>query len=251
MKPTIGGQIIAKLSAIVAGCCILAACAAHDVPRRTSQNDPYQQFGKWYFPITDSTDFMESGIASWYGHDFHGKKTSSGEVYDMHGMTAAHTILPLGTHVAVFNPQNGHSVIVRVNDRGPFVDDRIIDLSYEAASRLGISMTGTGRVVVVALDKSYQEAPPDENSWTASPPDSTSQSAFSLQMGSFTRRENAEKLKSLLEEKYENVNLAVFNEDRKKFYRVRVGRFVTREAAERALRKMTINGYENVKLVTE
>lgn len=238
-----------RLWVVALGLCFAAGCLTP--PQRTSQSDPYEQFGTTYIPITDSTGFVESGIASWYGKDFHGKRTSSGEVYDMHGMTAAHKILPLGTRVMVVNPGNGRSVIVRINDRGPFVDDRIIDLSYEAATRLGIAMGGTGRVVVVALDPSCEKKPFEQRALTGDQAGDAGRAAFSLQVGSFTSRENAEELKSALAKKYDHVFIVAFQESDRLFYRVRVGKYVTRENGERAMQKLVRDGYDHVKLVAE
>ena len=223
---------------VLAVCCFLTACS-HEPPRRTSQNDPYQVFGKTYTPITDSAGFVEAGIASWYGKDFHGKKTSSGEVYDMHGMTAAHKLLPLGTRVMVVNPANGRSVIVRVNDRGPFVDGRVIDLSFAAATQLGIAGGGTGRVVVVALDAAYQEPRP------------VRRTVFSVQVGAFSDRENAEDLKAALTRTYPDVFITPLQDGSRTLYRVRVGSYERREDGERALGRLTRDGYDNIKLVAE
>jgi len=107
---------------------------------------PYQVDGKTYYPTTVSVGDTFSGIASWYGRDFHGKKTSNGEYYNMYDMTAAHKTLPMNTMVKVTNLRNSKSVVVRINDRGPFVRTRIIDLSYAAASRLGVVGSGTAPV---------------------------------------------------------------------------------------------------------
>lgn len=112
----------------------------------------YEVYGKGYRPLTSSAGYAERGIASWYGTKFHGRRTSSGEPYDLWGITAAHKTLPLPTYVQVTNLQNGRKLIVRVNDRGPFHDNRVIDLSYAAASKLGILATGTGLVEVRAID---------------------------------------------------------------------------------------------------
>jgi rare lipoprotein A len=114
-------------------------------------NRPYTALGRSYTPITDDRPFRQRGFASWYGRQFHGNKTASGERYDMLAMTAAHPTLPLPSYVRVTNLKSGASVIVRVNDRGPFKADRIIDLSYAAATRLGIAGTGTGEVEVLRL----------------------------------------------------------------------------------------------------
>ncbi|MBM34507.1 MULTISPECIES: septal ring lytic transglycosylase RlpA family protein [unclassified Arsukibacterium] len=115
-------------------------------PLSRGGNRPYQVFGQHYSPIADITVFQETGIASWYGSKFHGHLTSNGETYNMFAMTAAHKTLPLPSYVKVTNLDNGQSAIVRVNDRGPFHRDRIIDLSYSAASKIGMLKQGTARV---------------------------------------------------------------------------------------------------------
>ena len=112
----------------------------------------YVVFGKRYYTLSSSHGFVQRGIASWYGKKFHGRRTSSGEIYDMYGMTAAHTQLPLPTYVQVTNLKNGKQVILRVNDRGPFHGNRVIDLSHTAATKLGIIKEGTGLVEVRAID---------------------------------------------------------------------------------------------------
>jgi rare lipoprotein A len=116
-------------------------------------------FGKRYYVLSSSAAYVERGVASWYGPGFHKVRTSTGEQYDMYGMTAAHKTLPLPANVRVTNLQNGRSVVVRVNDRGPFVGNRIIDLSYTAASRLDMLRNGTAMVEVRALD--FPAATPD------------------------------------------------------------------------------------------
>jgi len=119
--------------------------------------DFYVVFGRRYAVMKESTGFTESGIASWYGDPFHGQKTSNGETYDMYQMTAAHKHLPLPTFVEVTRTDNGRSIIVRVNDRGPFKDERVIDLSYAAAQKLDMLGVGTAPVSIRALDELNQE----------------------------------------------------------------------------------------------
>lgn len=122
-------------------------------PRSRGGNAPtYVVFGQTYHVLASSRGFTETGIASWYGSKFHGHQTSNGETYDMYAMTAAHTRLPLPTYVRVTNLSNNRQVIVRVNDRGPFVGNRVIDLSYAAAYRLDMLKTGTARVRIEAID---------------------------------------------------------------------------------------------------
>ncbi len=129
---------------------------------KSRQGNPafYDEFGVRYRVLQTSKDYVQRGIASWYGHPFHGRTTSTGETYDMYAMTAAHKTLPLPTYVRVTDLDTGNRVVVRVNDRGPFVEGRVIDLSYIAAVKLGIADRGTARVEVQALDPPAVDPPP-------------------------------------------------------------------------------------------
>jgi len=128
-----------------------------DLPKsRIGNPSEYEVFGETYEVLDTAKDFEERGVASWYGSKFHGRKTSSGETYNMYNMTAAHKHLPLPTFVLVTNEENGKQLVVKVNDRGPFVDDRVIDLSYGAAARLGVLDTGTARVKLEAVSSHNQ-----------------------------------------------------------------------------------------------
>jgi len=130
-----------------------------NLPLSKTGNAPYIVFGKRYVPLKRGITYQKQGVASWYGKKYHGRKTSSGEQYDMYAMTAAHPTLPLPSFVQVTNLDNQRQVIVKVNDRGPFLNNRLIDLSYAAAAKLGIIATGTGRVQVSLLNpNSYQAA---------------------------------------------------------------------------------------------
>jgi len=138
-------------------------------PRSKYGNPPsYEVFGKRYYTLPSGDGFVERGIASWYGEDFHGKRASSGEPYDMFAMTAAHKELPLPTYARVTNLENGRSIVVKINDRGPFHANRVIDLSWVAASKLRITAKGTGLVEVRAIDPANPEAlpPPQLDSGT-------------------------------------------------------------------------------------
>ena len=149
---------------------ILAGCAGNPPQppassstagqERSSRGNPpfYEVFGERYYVLDSSAGYSERGVASWYGRDFHGKPTSSGETYDMRELTAAHKTLPIPTWVEVTNLENGESVVVRVNDRGPFVDNRIIDLSQRAAEELDMIGAGTARVQVRSLDTAIPDA---------------------------------------------------------------------------------------------
>jgi rare lipoprotein A len=120
-------------------------------PLHKFANRPYEALGKRYVPMTSIQPFRQSGMASWYGKRYHGQKTSSGETYDMYAMTAAHPTLPIPSYVRVTNVANRRSVVVRINDRGPFKSERIIDLSYVAAYKLGYIQAGQARVEVETI----------------------------------------------------------------------------------------------------
>jgi rare lipoprotein A len=161
-------------------------------------NRPYQVFGKDYVPAAAPAPFRQTGVGSWYGRRFHGLPTSSGEAYDMYAMTAAHPTLPIPSYARVTNLANGRSVVVRINDRGPFHSDRVIDLSYTAAWKLGYVQAGSARVEVQALLP--DGAPPLQQ---ASKPEPTAPqfptratitepTGFYLQLGAFSSRQAAE-----------------------------------------------------------
>ncbi len=151
---------------------------------------------------------VEFGIASWYGQEFHGRPTSSREVFNMNDMTAAHRTLAFGTHVMVTNLDNDRSVVVRINDRGPFVRGRIIDLSYAAARVLGVVGTGTARVRVETLGGFREPALESAGIW--------------LQVGAFTVQESAYALKKRLDRSYRGVTVKTFKTTNATYYRVRV-----------------------------
>ena len=170
---------------------------------------------------------VQQGIASWYGKDFHGRQTSSGEVYDMYQLTCAHQTLPLGTMVMVTNLENGRSVELKVNDRGPFVKGRIIDLSYAAAKMLDMSEKGTALVKVEVFGPVIEEI-----------------QRFTLQVGSFVDEANAQRLAEQLQKSFENVHVTTMETQTQKYHRVRVGQFETRESALVAAEKLSQMGFK-------
>ena len=151
---------LAVLSFSLAGCGLMDYGGGGSGTRGTKT---YTVRGKTYRPYLSADGYREDGVASWYGRDFHGKTTANGERYNMYAMTAAHKLLPLGTKVRVTHLRNGKSIVVRVNDRGPFVGDRIIDLSYASAKELGMIGTGTARVRVEAIETFGGASPGDMN----------------------------------------------------------------------------------------
>ncbi len=168
---------------------------------------------------------VEKGIASWYGEPYHGRRTASGEVYDMHRLTAAHQSLPFGTVVRVTRRDSGRQVEVRINDRGPFVEGRIIDLSYAAARRIGLDIDGIAPVVVEVLDR---RVVPEAAPMGAGPPPS---GCWWVQVGAFADRDNARRAREALERSGEIAAVLVAAGG---LSRVRVGPFEDRAPAERA-----------------
>lgn len=177
-------------------------------PLHRFANRPYSVLGRDYVPLAAGAPYRQRGVASWYGRRYHGQKTSSGEPYDMFGMTAAHPTLPIPSYVRVTRTDTGKSVVVRINDRGPFLHDRVIDLSYTAAWKLGIVDNGSGPVLVEKLLPGDQapSAPPAPLVAEAPPPAETpsvlpdvqERGGHYLQLGAFGSRDNAEALKSRL-----------------------------------------------------
>ena len=184
---------------------------------------PYTIDGKTYYPIPSAYGYEETGIASWYGPQFHGKSTSCGETYDMHGLTAAHKTLPMQTHVLVKNLDNGKEIVLRVNDRGPFVKDRIIDLSFGAAKALGVAGPGTARVRVTALGEAERTISGGQPQERFVPYRNLNEGEFYVQVGAFTNRANAERLKeSLLGQGQKAISHVYDQEDGSRYYRVQV-----------------------------
>ncbi len=180
----------------------------------------YTVLGQTYTPLSTSEGFEEEGIASWYGPKFHGKKTASGEVYNMYQATAAHRILPMHTKVEVTNLDNGKSIRLRINDRGPFVDDRIIDLSMAAARELDMIGPGTAPVRVKAVGSAPRDELPG---------------IFYVQVGSFTTRDNAENKKARVKEMgYSRTRLQKNDSGGQTVWRVQAGRFENVGQAEKA-----------------
>jgi rare lipoprotein A len=163
-------------------------------PLHRFANRPYQVFGREYVPATRVAPYRQSGIGSWYGRRYHGVATSSGERYDMYAMTAAHPTLPIPSYVRVTNVANGRSVVVRVNDRGPFHSDRVIDLSYVAAWKLGYSEAGSARVEVEAIVPGAAPAAtaPPRDEPARKPEPTVEAKGIYLQLGAFSARETAE-----------------------------------------------------------
>lgn len=237
------------------------AAIPNAVPKKESlhsrTNRPYKALGATYKPMTRYQIYKERGIASWYGKRFHGKKTSNGEIYDMYGMTAAHTILPLPSYAKITNPANGRSVIVRVNDRGPFKHSRIIDLSYAAAHKLGYVNKGSTLVEVEAIDPDKADnyasnntdsqveatavtmaeptstATPVEQILATSNENTAMESGFFVQAGAFKSEINADNLINKLQGLDIDQNSGINKVYNNGLHRLKIGPFETKLGADK------------------
>lgn len=201
----------------------------------------YVVFGKRYYVLQSAEDFKETGIASWYGNKFHGNQTSNGEIYDMYAMTAAHKQLPLPSYVRVTNLDNNRSVVVRVNDRGPFHQGRVIDLSYVAASKLGIVKAGTAPVKVEIV--THAEAHPTLAAVHSG-------ETVAVQIGAFSLRESADKVKQKISKLFSvPVRISEVRNQGNKLYRVRLGPFDNMDSARYWINKLEEMSFGQASLV--
>ena len=272
-RPSVSTAFAAVLGAAVlfSGCAVVSerdgpppvepaptpdATVTHEPRSRYGNPDSYEVFGTRYYTLKSSAGFRERGVASWYGKKFHGRRTSSGEPYDMYQMTAAHKSLPLPTYVKVTNLENGRSATLKVNDRGPFHDNRVIDLSYAAALKLGVAEKGTALVEVEAVSAhSVPARQPAVAQVTpaATPPERqaiTAQSLF-LQVGAFSERPNAERLSAEIGRVVpHSVHVRESNDAGQPIYRVQVGPIATVDSADQLVARLTGLGIQQHHFVT-
>jgi len=207
------------------------AVPANEPLARYGNHSPYTVLGKTYTVLPTSMGYHERGIASWYGSKFHGRRTSSGEVYDMHLATAAHKSLPLPTYAEVTNLDNGRKMIVKINDRGPFHEDRIIDLSYAAAIKLGVDQTGTARIDVRAIDVKRPQPSAVK----------VADGTF-LQVGAFSKRKTADDLAGrMLAAQLKPVSVL----KSRGLYKVWIGPYASEAEIEASKRRVVELGYES------
>ena len=235
--------------------------------------NPYKIMGKWYYPKEDYS-YSEIGEASWYGEDFHARKTANGENYDMNTLTAAHRTLPLPSIVRVTNLENGRSLVLRVNDRGPYAKNRIIDVSKRSAQLLGFQTQGTAKVRVEVLEKESKELKaallgdkytPSTNATAKTtttkrdPLQITGyqgssktfpKGSYFVQAGAYSQQSSANNLSEQLK-KFGQTNVYFVTVDGQKFYRVRIGPYSYKQEAEVTLAKVKNFGIYNAKVVQD
>ncbi len=205
---------------------------------------PYSVNGRLYYPLPMKGGFVQEGVASWYGKKFHRKKTASGEIFNMWDKTAAHKTLPLGTYVKVENLSNQREVVVRINDRGPFVKDRIIDLSYGAAREIGLIGPGVTRIRMVALSKEVGKIKSGNTYGPLVEAKDFMKGRFAVQVGAFENDANAKRLAKRLRVIFDNVTIRTYMPDNGKIlYRVRVSTSKDLDEASKIVKKLEYLGF--------
>ena len=247
-------MICLRISRTVAvGCALLLSTACGggyrtrvlDSPATASlkpHQKPYTVNGQLYTPLASHQGFVQQGLASWYGRKFHGRKTSNGEIYNMYAMTAAHKTLPLGTSVRVHNLAKDRQLVVRVNDRGPFIQGRIIDLSYTAADKLGVVGPGTAPVKIEALGFQGQDSA-GRTVYRMVASDQVE--SYAVQVASFSSDANAQRLAAELRSRFGSANVYRSLINGSNYFRVRVGKYSSLDAAESAKLAIEDNGFSN------
>jgi rare lipoprotein A len=211
---------------------------------------PYVVNGERYYPLSEAEGFVQFGKASWYGRKFHGRPTASGEIYDMYKKSAAHKTLPLGTYLKVLNLSNKKELIVRINDRGPFVKGRIIDLSRAAAKEMGLIGPGVAEVKIVALGREVGELKSPLGTRPVVEIEDVNRGEFTLQVGAFRNKDNALRLVDRLKVIFDRVEVSVYNDHAKqKIYRVWVSRSKTLTKAGEVEKKLEDMGFEEAFIV--
>ena len=257
---------------------ILVGCSSHGTPELAGLSpkaqavvikqyggvykvgNPYQIMGRWYYPKEDY-GYSEVGVASWYGDDFHAKRTANGEKYDMNTLTAAHRTLPLPSIVKVTNLENGRALVLRVNDRGPYAKDRIIDISKRGAQLLGYQTKGTAKVKVeIMADESKalkaallnQNIPTPESVLETEPQkvETSDKKGYFIQAGSFRDKSYALDLESKLK-KFGESEIVSAEVGQNTYYRVRLGPILNEDEAQDLLLKMQSGGFHDARIVTK
>jgi rare lipoprotein A len=240
---------LAALLLLLSGCAEKITPPPAEYPYKPGTQRPYTINGKTYYPIDSADGYREQGMASWYGNPFHGRKTANGETYNMHAMTAAHKILPMNTMLLVHNLENGREAVVRVNDRGPFARDRVIDLSYAAAQELDLVGPGLCRIEIIAMGEAAT-AKKGEGRPAKLVHQDFRRGNYFVQVGSFLNRGNAERLaRSFLDRDF-RVVIEPYITTGNTYYRVQIFAGTELKPARRFEKQMLDSGFWDAFLIS-
>lgn len=210
----------------------------------------YEVNGQRYYPLPSAYGFTETGEASWYGKKFHGRTTSSGEIYDMHKRSAAHKTLPFGTYVKVINLSNQKNTVVRINDRGPFRKGRVIDLSYAAAREIDLIRAGVDEVKIIALGREVGEINSEKGSEPIVEITDLENGEFTVQVGAYQDKNNAEKIAERLRVIFDYVRVTIHMDDeRRTLHRVHASKSKTLSQAEKNKKRLETLGFKTAFIV--
>ena len=267
-------QLTVFLCFIMWGSCLPKKVIQSNPQPKCKYGKPYKISNQWYQPMTFVDYFEQRGIASWYGKKFHGRTTSNGETYDMYSISAAHKTLPLGTYVKVYNLDNKKCLTVRINDRGPFIEGRIIDLSYAAARRLGIVRKGTANVFIRMISTPAKTALLKKNKKSRKaiktsdakkvrtiqsvkkrrrrPQELSVGNCFQIQVGAFGNRQNALSLCSRLKPLYKDSHIVSSKNGEKSLFRVLIGNCMPQHKARYVERQLVgHHGFQDAFIVAQ
>lgn len=211
--------------------------------KTTPTQKPYTIGGKTYYPVDSAHGYRETGNASWYGKKFHGRKTANGETYDMNAKTAAHKTLPIGTVLLVRNLDNGRETVVRINDRGPFVRGRIIDLSYQAANEIGMVQCGVAKTEIIAMGEPAGSGDKDGKSAGKLTYQDFFNGNYYIQVGSFLNKNNAERVARLFMSQGTKVTIQPYITSENTYYRVQIFAGTSLKLAKILEEKLAATGY--------
>ncbi len=216
----------------------------------SGKHKPYSVNGITYYPLPASKGFVQEGMASWYGKEFHGRRAANGEIFNMYDKTAAHKTLPFGTYVRVKNLSNQKEVVVRITDRGPFIKERVIDLAYSAAKDIGLIGPGVAKVRLVALSEEVGKVGSGDDSKPLVKPKDFKRGQFTIQVGAFENADNAKRLADRLKVIFEPVNVTKYlSNEGKTIYRVRVSLSDDLTKADQVVQKLEYLGFSETFIV--
>ena len=236
-------KIIVLLLILLTGCGPVTITPESSGKKTAPTQKPYKIGGKTYYPIDSASGYRETGKASWYGKKFHGRKTANGETYDMYAKTAAHKTLPMNTVLLVRNLNNGKETVVRVNDRGPFVRGRIIDLSYKAAGEIGLVQSGVTKAEIIAMGESTGSGSKGKKGSDKLKFQDFYKGNYYIQIGSFLNKKNAEKVALIFMSQGTKVTIQPYITSDKTFYRVQISAGTSLKLAKILEEKLAKTGY--------
>ena len=260
IKSMIFSQILKQLAILLVIPMLFNACMSrrhhlhnefNNLQKLKPLSRPYEINGKWYYPLSSAHGFKQIGYASWYGADFHGKRTANGEIYNMYELSAAHKTLPLGTYLKVHNLSNDKKIVIRINDRGPFIKGRIIDLSYSAAKKLDILLSGIAKVKIEAIIPNRFQSRSNLDYNNNKMNSGAEKTGFVIQVNAFKIMKNAYKLANHLKKYFKSVDVILSHKNDGDFYKVWVSNIFILENAHKVEKQLKKMGFNDIFILSQ